>query len=195
MKLYRYFVSQSSEFCRHNTLCCFPTSVYYCCCLFRYDSVRKLWIHPRILKSLHTVSPLLFILTNSIDKSHSEADSHSTSQEIPHNLWNPKVHYRVPRHWSLFSAIWIQFTTSHSIALRSIWILSYHPRRGLPSGLFLSGFPAKIFYAFLISPMRATCPTHLTLHDFITLITFDEVYKLWSSSFAVFSNLPPPPPC
>jgi len=35
--LYRYFVSQSSEFCRHNPLCCFPTSV--CCrfyCLFRY---------------------------------------------------------------------------------------------------------------------------------------------------------------
>jgi hypothetical protein len=34
------FVSQSSEFCRHNPLCCFLTSVY-CSCLFRYDSVRK----------------------------------------------------------------------------------------------------------------------------------------------------------
>jgi hypothetical protein len=33
MQLYRYFVSQSSEFCRHNPLCCFSTSV---CCLFRY---------------------------------------------------------------------------------------------------------------------------------------------------------------
>jgi len=31
--LYRYFVSQSSEFCRHNSLCCFSASVY---CLFRY---------------------------------------------------------------------------------------------------------------------------------------------------------------
>jgi len=38
--LYRYFVSQSSEFCRHNPLCCFPTSVY-----FVIDSVRKIWIH------------------------------------------------------------------------------------------------------------------------------------------------------
>jgi hypothetical protein len=28
-------VSQSSEFCRHNPLRCFSTSVY-CCCLFRY---------------------------------------------------------------------------------------------------------------------------------------------------------------
>jgi hypothetical protein len=26
VQLYRYFVSQSSEFCRHNPLCCFPTS-------------------------------------------------------------------------------------------------------------------------------------------------------------------------
>jgi hypothetical protein len=39
VKLYRYFVSQSSEFCRHNTLCCFSTSV---CCYFVIDSVRKL---------------------------------------------------------------------------------------------------------------------------------------------------------
>jgi hypothetical protein len=31
--MYRHFVSQSSEFCCHNTLCCFSTSV---CCLFRY---------------------------------------------------------------------------------------------------------------------------------------------------------------
>jgi hypothetical protein len=42
VQLYRYFVSQSSEFCRHNPLCCFSTIVYFCCCLFRYDSVRKL---------------------------------------------------------------------------------------------------------------------------------------------------------
>jgi hypothetical protein len=35
MQLYRYFVSQSSEFCRHNPLCCFSTSVC-CCCLFCY---------------------------------------------------------------------------------------------------------------------------------------------------------------
>jgi hypothetical protein len=35
VKLYRYFVTQSSEFCRHNPLCCFSTSVF-CCCLFRY---------------------------------------------------------------------------------------------------------------------------------------------------------------
>jgi hypothetical protein len=32
VQLYRYFVSQSSEFYRHNPLCCFSMSVYCCCC-------------------------------------------------------------------------------------------------------------------------------------------------------------------
>jgi hypothetical protein len=41
VQLYDYFVSQSSEFCGHNPLYCFSTSVYHCC-LFRYDSVREL---------------------------------------------------------------------------------------------------------------------------------------------------------
>jgi hypothetical protein len=35
VQLYRYFVSQSSEFYRHIPSCCFSTSVYFCC-LFRH---------------------------------------------------------------------------------------------------------------------------------------------------------------
>jgi len=34
LQVYRYFVSQSSELCCHNSLCSFSTSVY--CCWFRY---------------------------------------------------------------------------------------------------------------------------------------------------------------
>jgi len=37
--LYHYSVNQFSEFCCHNPLCCFSTSVCCfccCCCLFRY---------------------------------------------------------------------------------------------------------------------------------------------------------------
>jgi hypothetical protein len=38
------------------------------------------------------------------------------------------------------------------ICLRSILILSTHLRLGQPSGLFPSGFPINILYAFLFSP-------------------------------------------
>jgi len=38
VQFYLNFVSQPSEFCRHNPLCCFSTSVYCCLvyCLFHY---------------------------------------------------------------------------------------------------------------------------------------------------------------
>jgi hypothetical protein len=40
-------------------------------------------------------------------------------------------------------------------------MLSTHLRLGLPSGLFPSGFPTNILYAFLFYPTRATYPAHL----------------------------------
>jgi hypothetical protein len=40
------FVSQSSEFCRHN-LCCFSTTVYCCCLSTLWLSPGNFWILPR----------------------------------------------------------------------------------------------------------------------------------------------------
>jgi len=52
-------------------------------------------------------------------------------------------------------------------------IISSHLLIGLPSSHFRPGLPIKILYAFIISPMRATCHAHLNL-DLITLMIFGK---------------------
>jgi hypothetical protein len=64
---------------------------------------------------------------------------------------------------------------SHPISPRFILILLFHLRLGLPSGVLPS---TKILYAFVITPMSATCTDHLILIDLITLVIFGEGYML-----------------
>jgi hypothetical protein len=92
-------------------------------------------------------------------------------------------------HWSLSWARSIQSLPSHPISLRSILILSTYLRLGLPSGLFPSGFPTNVLYAFF-SPIRVTCPVHLILIDLIILIILEEEYKWRSSSLCSFLQPP-----
>ena len=95
---------------------------------------------------------------------------HSPSWKIPHILWNPKVHYRphkCPSHVPILSHIY-PLQVPHPTSCRFILILSSHLRRGLPSGLFPSGFPNKTLYMPLLLLIRAICPAHLNLLDFIT---------------------------
>ena len=63
------------------------------------------------------------------------------------------------RHLSLSWASPIQSIYPHPTSWRSILVFT-HLRLGLPSGLFPSGFPTKILYTPLSSPIRATCPAH-----------------------------------
>jgi len=84
------------------------------------------------------------------------------------------------RHLSLSLASPIQSIYPHPTSWRSSLILSTHLRLGLPSDLLASGFPSKTLYTYLSSPIRAPCPVHLILLDFITHTILGEEYKSFS---------------
>jgi hypothetical protein len=79
------------------------------------------------------------------------------------------------RHCTLSSASWNQTTLS-----RPICLYYYMPLEVLSS---IQVFPTKILYAFLISLIHPTRPSHIILLDFITLII------LKNNHYATFSLL------
>ena len=81
------------------------------------------------------------------------------------------------RHLSLSWASSFQSIPPHPTSWRSILIFSSHLRLGLPSGLFPPGFPNKILYSPLLSPIRATCPDHLIRLDLINRTILGEDYR------------------
>jgi len=125
-------------------------------------------------------------VTNSMEQSSWEANSHSASEEVLRLLWNPNVHYRVHKS-PLLVPILSQMNPVNTFS--PYFLLSPHLRLGFQSALFLSELRFKIMYRFLISIMRATCPAHLILLDLITLTIFGEAYKLWRSTLCVIRKL------
>ena len=97
------------------------------------------------------------------------------------------------RHLSLSWASPIQSSYPNTTYWRSILILSSHLRLGLPSGLFPSGFPTSTLYTPLPSPIRATCPAHLILLDFITAQYW--VMLLLTYRIIIVINILDPEPC
>ena len=93
-------------------------------------------------------------------------------------------------HSSLSSAWRIRSMPYHLIYLWTTLTISSHLCPGLPNDLFPSSLPTNTTYAFFFSNIRATCPAHHILLDFITLTIISEQYKSWSSSLCSLLQYP-----
>ena len=114
-----------------------------------------------------------------------EANRFAASQEIPCILWSSKVHYcfhKSPPFVLIQSKLDPDKNPTTHILKIHINIIPSHLSLGFPSSLFSSDFPTKILYTPLLSPIRATCPAHLILLDFITRKILGEKYWSLSSS-------------
>jgi hypothetical protein len=100
----------------------------------------------------------------------SQADSYYAGKEIPfplpHLFWNTILQYHVHNSSPLVPILRNRNASpNHTVYIRSIVILFFHLWLGKTRRIFLSDFPTKILYAFLIS---LTCHIRLIILNLIT---------------------------
>jgi len=108
------------------------------------------------------------------------AESFAVCQEIPRISRNPKVHYRTHKRPPPVSILGqpnpFHIPTSHLLEIRPNIIHPSTPRS--PQWSLSLRFPHQDPIHPLSSPIRATCPAHLILLDFITRTILGEEYKI-----------------
>ena len=121
-----------------------------------------------------------------------KANWFAARQEIPRISRNPKVHYhthkRPPPVPIPGQPNPVHITTSHLLEIRPNIIHPSTPRS--PQWSLSLRFPHQDIYTPLSSPIRATCPTHLILLNFITRTILGEQYKSFSSSLCNLLHSP-----
>ena len=121
-----------------------------------------------------------------------EATWFAASQEIPRISRNPKVHYRIHKRPPPVSILGqrnpVHIPTSHLLEIRPNIIHPSTPRS--PHWSLYLRFPHQDPIHPLSSPIRATCPAHLILLDFITCTILGEEYKSFSSSLCNLLHSP-----
>ena len=109
-----------------------------------------------------------------------ETNRFAAIQEIPRILWNPKILYRIHKYQppvpTLSQLDRVHTPTPQFLKIHLNIILLSTP--GFHNCLFPSGFTTKPLYMTLLSSIRATCPAHLILLDFITRILLGEECRL-----------------
>ena len=145
-----------------------------------------------VIYHVHTYLFTYLLACSTEQNSSRETYQFSASQKILRILLKPKVHYRIhkcPPSVPVLSQINpIHAPKSHF--LRTHFHISLPPMPG-SSKLSLSlRLPNKILHTPLLSPIRATCPTHLFIVDFITRIIFGEKYRSFSTPGCSFLHSP-----
>ena len=110
-----------------------------------------------------------------------EANWFAASQEIPRISRNPKVHYRTHKRPPPLSILGqpspVHIPTSHLLEIHPNITHPSTPRS--PQWSPSLRFPHQDPIHPLSAPIRATCPAHLILLDYMLLLLSTENYNIW----------------